>query len=109
MTKQGDFLIYCVETYKNAKHLTGRQVAELFTRYDVWVYVYSCFEALHTTGANYIVEDIDLYMPLSASWTGLTGGGTICCPWPGCTSRRKRWRKASCRWPSPDFWMTTPM
>ena len=25
-------------------------------------YVYSCFEALHTTGANYIVEDIDLYI-----------------------------------------------
>ena len=24
--------------------------------------VYSCFEALHTTGANYIVEDIDLYI-----------------------------------------------
>lgn len=53
MTRQGDFLIYCVETYKNAKHLTGRQVAELFTRYDVWDYVYSCYEALHTTGANY--------------------------------------------------------
>ena len=33
MSRQGDFLIYCVETYKNAKHLTGRQVAELFTRY----------------------------------------------------------------------------
>ena len=27
-----------------------------------WDYVYSCFEALHTTGANYIVEDIDLYI-----------------------------------------------
>lgn len=36
-----DFLIYCVETYKNAKHLTGKQVAELFTRYRVWDYVYS--------------------------------------------------------------------
>ena len=57
MSRQGDFLIYCVETYKNAKHLTGKQVAELFTRYRVWDYVYSCFEALHTTGANYIVED----------------------------------------------------
>ena len=57
MTRQGDFLIYCVETYKNAKHLTGKQVAELFTRYRVWDYVYSCFEALHTTGANYIVEE----------------------------------------------------
>ena len=54
--------IYCVETYKNAKHLTGKQVAELFTHYRVWDYVYSCFEALHTTGANYIVEDIDLYI-----------------------------------------------
>ena len=61
MSRQGDFLIYCVETYKNAKHLTGKQVAELFTRYRVWDYVYSCFEALHTTGANYIVDDIDLY------------------------------------------------
>ena len=39
-----------------------RQVAELFTRYDVWDYVYSCYGALHTTGANYIVEDIDLYI-----------------------------------------------
>ena len=62
MTKQGDFLIYCVETYKNAKHLTGNQVAELFTRYRVWEYVYSCVGALHTTGDNYIVDDIELYI-----------------------------------------------
>ena len=62
MTKRGQFLIYCVETHKNAKNLTGRQVAEHFTRYVVWDYVYSCYEALHTTGANYIVEDIDLYI-----------------------------------------------
>lgn len=62
MSRQGEFLIYCVEIYKNAKNLTGKQVAELFTRYKVWDYVYSCFEALHTMGANYIVEDIDLYI-----------------------------------------------
>ena len=62
MSKQGDFLIYCTEQYKTAKNLTGRQVAELFSRYSVWDYIYSCFEALHTTGANYIVEDIDLYI-----------------------------------------------
>ena len=41
MTKRGQFLIYCVETHKNAKRLTGRQAAELFTRYAVWDYVYS--------------------------------------------------------------------
>ena len=62
MTRRGDFLIYCVEIYKNARHLTGQEVSRLFTRYDVWDYIYSCFEALHTTGENYIIEDIDLYI-----------------------------------------------
>lgn len=62
MSRQGNFMIYCTEQYKAAKKLTGKQVSELFTRYRVWDYIYSCFEALHTTGANYIVEDIDLYI-----------------------------------------------
>lgn len=62
MTAQGVFMIYCTEQYKAAKRLTGKQVSELFTKYRVWDYIYSCFEALHTTGANYIVEDIDLYI-----------------------------------------------
>lgn len=62
MSKEGNFLIYCVEQYKNAKALNGKQISALFTKYNVWDYIYSCFEALHTTGTNYIVEDIDLYI-----------------------------------------------
>lgn len=62
MSKQGDFMVYCIEQYKSVKKLTGKQVADLFSRYRVWDYIYSCFEALHTTGTNYIVEDIDLYI-----------------------------------------------
>ena len=62
MSREGDFMIYCVEQYKSAKKLNGKQVSELFNRYQVWEYIYSCFEALHTTGVNYIVEDIDLYI-----------------------------------------------
>lgn len=62
MSKQGTFLIYCTEHYKTAKNLTGGQVAALFTKYAVWDYLYSCFDALHTTGMNYVVEDIDLYI-----------------------------------------------
>ena len=62
MSERGKFLIYCTELYKNNKNLNGKQVSELFTRFRVWDYVYSCFEALHTTGVNYIVEDIDLYI-----------------------------------------------
>mgnify|MGYP003552873159 FL=1 len=62
MSRQGDFMVYCTEQYKSAKKLSGKQVSELFNRYQVWDYIYSCFEALHTTGANYIVDDIDLYI-----------------------------------------------
>ena len=43
MSNQGKFMIYCAEQYKLAKHLTG-------------------YEALHTTGTNYIIDDIDLYI-----------------------------------------------
>jgi len=67
MSRQGDFMIYCTEQYKSAKQLTGKQVSDLFSRYRVWDYIYSCFEALHTTGTNYIVEDIDLYIEASQS------------------------------------------
>ena len=62
MSKEGNFLVYFTERYKAEKGLTGRQVSELFTKYQVWDYIYSCFEALHTTGEKYIVQDIDLYI-----------------------------------------------
>ena len=42
--------------------MTGKQVIELFKLYDITDYVLSCYEALHTTGTNYIVEDIDLFI-----------------------------------------------
>ena len=28
----------------------------------IFDYIMTCFEALHTTGTNYIIEDIDLYI-----------------------------------------------
>ena len=62
MSKEGAFTVYCTEKYKNAKGLTGKEVSELFSKFRVWNYIYSCYEALHTTGDKYIVEDIDLYI-----------------------------------------------
>lgn len=62
MSKEGNFLIFCIEQYKSAKNLSGKQVMELFQKYRVSEYIVSCFEALHTTGTNYIIEDIDLYI-----------------------------------------------
>ena len=62
MSKEGNFLIFCIEKYRTAKNLTGKEVMKLFRQYKVCEYVVSCFEALHTTGTNYIIEDIVLYI-----------------------------------------------
>lgn len=62
MSKEATFLIYCIEVYKNAKSLNGKQVIALFNKYLVPEYIISYFEALHTTGEKYIVNDIDLYI-----------------------------------------------
>lgn len=62
MSSQGEFMIFSAEQYKYAKHLTGKQLDELFSKYRVWDYLYACYEALHTTGTNYIIHDIDLYI-----------------------------------------------
>jgi len=62
MSREGKFLVYCLEVYRAAKGMTGRQIVELFVQYDIMDYILSCFEALHTTGAMYIVEDIDLFI-----------------------------------------------
>ena len=62
MSKEGNFLIFCIEQYRTAKNLTGKEVIKLFKQYKISEYIVSCFEALHTTGTNYIIEDIDLYI-----------------------------------------------
>lgn len=62
MSKEGKFLIFCIEHYRTDKNLTGKQVVELFQEYGVCEYIVDCYEALHTTGVNYIINDIDLYI-----------------------------------------------
>lgn len=62
MSKEMTFLVFCIEEYRNEKNMTGKQVMELFTKYSVCEYIKSFYEALHTTGVKYIVNDIDLYI-----------------------------------------------
>ena len=52
------FLVYCVEIYKTAYTLNGKQVMQLFCQHGILEYIISCYAALHTTGPEYIIEDI---------------------------------------------------
>ena len=56
------FIVYCIEEYKSAENLTGKAVIELFNRYRVIEYVRSYYDALHTTGRQYIINDINAYI-----------------------------------------------
>jgi hypothetical protein len=61
---QLDFMVYCLENYKNAYNLKGAEVIALFNRYSVFDYIKAGYEALHTTGREYIINDLDSYIKL---------------------------------------------
>lgn len=56
------FLVFCVEEYKNAHGLSGAEVVQMFDRYGVFSYLQDGYEALHTMGTKYIMDDIDDFM-----------------------------------------------
>ena len=74
MSSQGKFMIFCAEQYKRTKRLTGKQLAELVSRYRVWEYIYSCYEALPQR-AQIISSRISIYIlkPAGRQWRNLQG------------------------------------
>jgi hypothetical protein len=62
MDSKTKLLIYCLEIYKCAEKLTGVQVLERFTRYNLFDYVLEFYEILHVHGASYILQDINDYI-----------------------------------------------
>ncbi|WP_080657990.1 DUF3791 domain-containing protein [Clostridium butyricum] len=51
MRERIDFITYCLEEYKAAKKISGKEAIELFNRYGVIDYIRRYYEALHTTGS----------------------------------------------------------
>ncbi|MBR6207213.1 MAG: DUF3791 domain-containing protein [Oscillospiraceae bacterium] len=62
MSKEMSFVIFCIENYKIHRSLTGRQAADLFRQYGVFDYLREFYDVLHTTGYQYINQDIDIYL-----------------------------------------------
>ena len=53
------FKAFCLERYKYAHNLNGREVFSLFVKYGVMDYIGSFYDVLHTFGDKYIVADIE--------------------------------------------------
>ena len=62
MSNEGNFLTYCIEQYKYDKNMSGRQVMDLFSRYNVLEYIFSNCDPLHENKAKYVTEDLDIYI-----------------------------------------------
>lgn len=62
MSKEMKFTVFCLENYKLHRNLSGKEVSELFERYGVFDYICEFYDVLHTTGFNYINNDIDIYL-----------------------------------------------
>ena len=60
MSNNAEFIAYCLEEYKAAKGMTGKEVIALFKQYKIIDYIVTSYGALHTMGGLAIVEDIQL-------------------------------------------------
>ena len=56
------FKAFCLERYKYAHNLNGREVLSLFVEYGVMDYIGSFYDVLHTFGDKYLVADIDEFI-----------------------------------------------
>ncbi|MCL2797917.1 MAG: DUF3791 domain-containing protein [Firmicutes bacterium] len=56
------FKAFCLERYKYARNLTGREALSIFRKFGVMKYIGDYFDVLHTFGAQYIVSDIDAFI-----------------------------------------------
>ncbi|MBQ9120304.1 MAG: DUF3791 domain-containing protein [Lachnospiraceae bacterium] len=62
MSKTLKFKVFCFEAYRAEKKLTGRETMSLFKKYGVLDYLGACYDVLHTTGRQYMIEDIDSFI-----------------------------------------------
>ena len=56
------FKVFCLEHYKNKHNMSGKEALQLFKKYNVFEYIGSFYDILHSYGAGYLVQDIDKYI-----------------------------------------------
>ena len=67
MNERVKYLIFCMETYKQIRNLTGAEVYELFRKYNFIEYIIDLFELLHIQGTRRLMEELDEYQSVQDS------------------------------------------
>jgi hypothetical protein len=56
------FIVYCMEVYRNAKNISGKEVYDTFSNYGVIDFIDEFYDILHSTGNKDIIWQIDEYI-----------------------------------------------
>ena len=62
--KINDFVIFCLEMYKEEHELSGEEAYKIFEKYGVLKYLQEGYEVLHTQGKEWIVNDIKEFLKI---------------------------------------------
>ena len=56
------FVAFCIEQYKHAHNISGREAMRMLNSYGVLDYLVEHFEILHTQSKQWILEDIEKFI-----------------------------------------------
>ena len=54
--------LFCLESYKTLKNVTGKKALADFEDYDVFGFLAVGYDVLHTQGIGYIIDEINGYL-----------------------------------------------
>lgn len=60
--KKFEFIIFCIEVFKEGMHLEGGYVYQLFLDNGVLDYLYNGYDMLHTQGDKWLINDILVFL-----------------------------------------------
>jgi len=62
MTKEGNFIIFAIEQYKKAMNMQGKDVIELFQKYNIFELIRKSYFVYHIEREQNMIDDINGYI-----------------------------------------------
>lgn len=62
--KVNDFIIFCIESFKEESNFTGKEVYDIFEKYGVIKYLCDGYDMLHTQGNKWLMNDIKEFLKI---------------------------------------------
>jgi hypothetical protein len=59
MSAKGNYFIYILEKYKLQKHINGKEALKIFQNNGIIGYIWATYDAMHTMGDKFALDDID--------------------------------------------------